>query len=231
MTYRKQAQTTASRICGVLIVGMLLVVMALGHRLLAPTSSTAAPAIDIPRSEQPQPQPAPQPVLGKDAPPGSMPRLERRSALSEADGAVPEGTTILDDDIPGVAKLRPALLAALREAAADAADDGVTFFVTSGWRSSAYQNQLLREAISEYGSEAEAARWVASAETSPHVSGDAIDIGHADAMAWLSERGAAYGLCQLYGNEPWHYELRPAAIAHGCPPLYADPTHDPRMQR
>ena len=45
------------------------------------------------------------------------------------------------------------------------------------------------------------------------------------------QHGAAYGLCQIYGNEPWHYELRPAAGDHGCPALYADPTHDPRMQR
>ena len=49
--------------------------------------------------------------------------------------------------------------------------------------------------------------------------------------AWLSERGAEYGLCQIYGNEPWHYELRPEAGAQGCPPTYADPTQDPRMQR
>jgi D-alanyl-D-alanine carboxypeptidase len=72
---------------------------------------------------------------------------------------------------------------------------------------------------------------VATGTTSAHVSGDAVDIGPAGATQWLSERGAAYGLCQIYGNEPWHYELRPEAIGNGCPPMYADPTHDPRMQR
>jgi hypothetical protein len=46
----------------------------------------------------------------------------------------------------------------------------------------------------------------------------------------LSERGARYGLCQIYGNESWHYELRAKAISRGCPAMYADPTHDPRMQ-
>jgi D-alanyl-D-alanine carboxypeptidase len=51
------------------------------------------------------------------------------------------------------------------------------------------------------------------------------------ATAWLSKRGAAYGLCQIYRNEPWHYELRTNAIDHGCPPMYADPTRDPRMQQ
>jgi hypothetical protein len=63
------------------------------------------------------------------------------------------------------------------------------------------------------------------------VSGDAVDIGPSAAAAWLSEHGAAYGLCRIYGNEPWHYELRPEATERGCPPMYADPTHDPRMQQ
>jgi LAS superfamily LD-carboxypeptidase LdcB len=137
--------------------------------------------------------------------------------------------TVFDDDLPAVAKLDPDLLGALRQAATDAAGGGVAFFVTSGWRSPGHQERLLREAVAEYGSEEEAARWVASVDTSAHVSGDAIDVGSA-AAAWLSEHGAAYGLCQTYGNESWHYELRPEAIHESCPPMYADPTQDPRMQ-
>jgi D-alanyl-D-alanine carboxypeptidase len=152
-------------------------------------------------------------------------------AFGEADGAVPDGATVFDDEIPGVANLDSDLLGAVRHAATDAAGDGVEFVVDSGWRSPAYQSQLLRDAVSEYGSEAEAARWVATPETSAHVSGDAVDIGPSDAAAWLSEHGAGYGLCQVYGNEPWHYELRTEAIDHGCPLVYADPTHDPRMQQ
>jgi LAS superfamily LD-carboxypeptidase LdcB len=112
----------------------------------------------------------------------------------------------------------------------EAARDGIRFVVDSGWRSPEYQEQLLREAIAKYGSEREAARWVATPNTSPHVSGDAIDIGPPVAAAWLSKHGATYGLCQIYRNEPWHYELRPDAVDHGCPGMYADPTHDPRMQ-
>ena len=152
------------------------------------------------------------------------------AATTVADGAVPDGATVFDDEIPGVANLDPALLGALRQAATDAADDGVEFFVDSGWRSPQYQEQLLHEAVSKYGSGAEAARWVATAETSAHVSGDAVDIGPLDVAAWLSAHGAEYGLCQIYGNEPWHYELRPEAIDHGCPPIYPDPTRDPRMR-
>ena len=139
--------------------------------------------------------------------------------------------TVFDDEVPAVAKLDPDLLVALRLAATEAARNRVEFSVNSGWRSPAFQNQLLREAIAEYGSEEEAARWVATADTSPHVSGEAIDIGPIDATTWLSTHGTDYGLCQIYRNEPWHYELRPDAIDHGCPPTYADPTHDPRMRQ
>ena len=178
----------------------------LGYELPASSSSTAASPVDVPRREH-------------------------RGALGEAGGAVPDDTTAFDDGIPGVANLDPDLLGALRRAATDAADQGVGVFVDSGWRSPEYQEQLLDEAIAKYGSEEEAARWVATPETSAHVKGDAVDIGPAGAATWLSARGAAYGLCRIYGNEPWHYELRPEAVHHGCPPVYADPTHDPRLRQ
>jgi len=235
MTYSEPARTTIRRIPRILGAGLLVVVAAiaaaLGYQLLASSSSTAASPTDVPRSEHPRPQLPPWRAVGEAASPTDVPRGEHRGALGEADGVVPDGTTVFDDEIPGVANLDPALLGALRQAATDAADDGVEFFVDSGWRSPEYQDQLLREAFSTYGSEEEAARWVATADTSPHVSGDAIDIGPFDATAWLSEHGAKYGLCQIYSNESWHYELRPEAIDHGCPPMYADPTHDPRMQQ
>ncbi|GAB3569115.1 M15 family metallopeptidase [Amycolatopsis endophytica] len=152
-------------------------------------------------------------------------------AIGRADGAVPDGVTVFDDEFPAVANLDPDLLAALRHAATDAAREGIRFVVNSGWRSPEYQEHLRREAVAKYGSDEEAARWVATAETSAHVSGDAVDIGPSAAATWLREHGARYGLCQIYRNEPWHYELRPDAVSAGPPPLYADPTHDPRMRR
>ncbi|MDA0160909.1 M15 family metallopeptidase [Solirubrobacter ginsenosidimutans] len=174
---------------------------------------------------------SPSAAASSPPPPADRSRDERGDVLGEAGGAVPGGTTVFDDEVPGVANLDRALLRALRRAATAAANDGVEFVVDSGWRSPDYQERLLREAVLQYGSQAEAARWVATPTTSAHVSGQAVDIGPADAAAWLSGHGAAYGLCQVYGNEPWHYELRPEAIAQGCPAMYADPTHDPRMQQ
>jgi len=210
MTSRAPARTTTRRIPRILAAGPLVVIAAIaavpGYQLLASSSSTAAPPADARRSEH-------------------------GGALGEAGGAVPDGTTVFDDEVPGVANLDPSLLGALRRAARDAAADGVELDVDSGWRSPAYQEQLLDEAVSKYGSEQEAARWVATPGTSAHVKGDAVDIGPSDAAAWLSEHGAEYALCQIYRNEPWHYELRRQAVDHGCPRTYADPTHDPRMQR
>ena len=226
MTYSGRARTTTRRIrVRKIRVAALLVVTAaiagsLGDQLLESSSSTAAAPIDVLRSERPR--------LHSERP---RLRSEHRGALGEADGAVPDGTTVFDDEIPGVANLDPALLDALRRASKDAAADGIQFFVDSGWRSQEYQAQLLREAVAKYGSEEEAARWVATADTSPHVSGEAVDIAPSNATAWLSEHGAQYGLCQIYSNEPWHYELRPEAIDHGCPPVYADPTQDPRLRQ
>jgi zinc D-Ala-D-Ala carboxypeptidase len=233
VTYREPARTTIyrsrHRIRRIRIAGLLVVIAAiaaaLGNQLLASSSSTATSPTDVPRSEHRGLRSEHRGALGAPGAPGE------RGALGEADGAVPDGATVFDDDFPAVANLDPALLGALRQAATDAAGDGVEFLVNSGWRSPEYQGQLLQEAVSEYGSEEEAVRWVATAETSPHVSGDAVDVGPSDATAWLSEQGAEYGLCQIYGNEPWHYELRPEAIDHGCPAMYSDPTHDPRMQQ
>lgn len=148
--------------------------------------------------------------------------------LRDESGRVSGNVTVFDDSSAAVTKLDGDLLRALREAGADAASDGITIYVNSGWRSKDYQNDLLRDAVSKYGSMAAAARWVATPETSPHVSGDAVDVGKTNAMSWLSQHGAAYGLCQIYGNEPWHFELRDTS--NGCPQMYADPTHDPRMQ-
>jgi D-alanyl-D-alanine carboxypeptidase len=230
--YSEPARTTTRRIRirRIRLAGLLVVIgaiaVALGHQLPVSSSSTAASPIDVLPSEHPG-----APGERGGAVPGGTTVGEHRGALGEADGAVPDGTTLFDDEIPGVANLDPALLGALRQAATVAADAGVEFFVDSGWRSREYQGQLLREAVSKYGSEEEAARWVATPNTSPHVSGDAVDIGPSGDAAWLSEHGAEYGLCQIYGNEPWHYELRPEASDQGCPPMYADATQDPRMQQ
>ena len=214
MTQTAAARTKTRRTLRLTAVGLVVVVVAIIGTLVSQSMSSSVTSFgDVLRGDH-----------------GGT-TTEADGAVTEDDGALPDGVTVFDDQYPGVTNLDPDLLQALREAATDAADDGIEFYVNSGWRSPEYQNQLLREAVSKYGSEEEAARWVATADTSPHVSGDAVDIGSFDATAWLSEHGAEYGLCQIYSNESWHYELRLQAIDRGCPPMYADPTHDPRMRQ
>ncbi len=72
---------------------------------------------------------------------------------------------------------------------------------------------------------------MATATTSPHVSGEAVGAGRSAATAWLSKHGAASGPCQINGNELWHYELRAEATTSGCPWRYVDPLHDPGIQQ
>lgn len=150
----------------------------------------------------------------------------------EGDGRIAEADRVsVFADTPAVTNLDPALLAAVQTAATAAEGDGVRLQINSGWRSAAYQQELLADAVDAYGSAEEAARWVATPENSEHVSGDAVDLGPVDGQDWLTRNGAAFGLCQIYRNEPWHFELRPEAPANGCPLMYADPTADPRVRR
>jgi len=108
---------------------------------------------------------------------------------------------------PAIANLDPALLAAVRAAADDAAADGVRLWITSGWRSRAKQESLLAEAVQRYGSRDEALRYVSTPDKSAHVTGHAVDIGPVEADRWLAQHGSDYGLCQSFANEIWHFEL------------------------
>ncbi len=202
------------------LVGLAVVIAAIVGTLGNQSrSSSAVSFADIPRDEH-----------GGSTTQDAAAVAEDDGAVTEKDGVLPKGVTVFDDQYPGVANLDTNLLHALREAASDAADEDIAIKVNSGWRSPEYQEQLLREAVSKFGSEEEAARLVATPSTSAHVSGDAVDIGPFDAKVWLARHGATYGLCQIYRNESWHYELRPEAIGLGCPPMLADPAHA-RLQR
>lgn len=138
--------------------------------------------------------------------------------LGAADGYVADGESVrLTDDVPAVTGLAVALRDALLLANGDAAADGIEITLTSGWRSERYQQYLFDEAVTTYGSEAEASRWAKLPADSKHVTGDAVDVATADAMDWLNRFGSAYGLCQTYANEAWHFEL--VADASGACPL------------
>ncbi|MFC0437731.1 M15 family metallopeptidase [Kutzneria buriramensis] len=138
--------------------------------------------------------------------------------LGAADGVIADdaGISPFDTGLPAIAKLDAGLLDAVQKAATDAAAKGITMRVTSGWRSKAYQQQLLDDAVRTYGGMNEARKHVATPDASHHITGKAVDIGPTNADDWLQRHGADYGLCQAYANEMWHFEL---VVAPGltCP--------------
>lgn len=166
------------------------------------------------------------------APHLSSPAVETPEYAAEAPGGSDstgiEAPSEIDDAGSATANLVPEMREALREATDAAAADGVFLEVNSGWRSAEEQQELFDAAVAQYGSEEEAARWVAPV-TSMHVRGRAVDIGPLEATDWLGRNGARYGLCQTYANEAWHYEYMPEAIDGACPEQYADAGQDPRL--
>jgi zinc D-Ala-D-Ala carboxypeptidase len=168
-------------------------------------------------------------ALGAHTPP-TLPSLsiglaDRRSPMAPAvdpgDGsAPPDGRTLTPFDVQDAAveRLDPTLLSAIQNAAKAAAADGITMTITSGWRSPEFQQRLLDNAIQTYGSFAAARQYVQTPEASKHVTGQAVDVGGQGADPWLITNGSRFGLCQIYANELWHFELATDA-AGKCPAL------------
>jgi D-alanyl-D-alanine carboxypeptidase len=143
-----------------------------------------------------------------------------RAATDTYGGWIPDGQTLspFDTSNPAVTNLDPALLAAVQKAADAAKAQGVDLRINSGWRSAGFQQRLFDDAVRTYGSVDVARQFVASADVSKHVVGQAVDIAPIEADQWLIRNGAPFGLCQIYANELWHFEL--AVDRQGnCPSL------------
>jgi D-alanyl-D-alanine carboxypeptidase len=135
-------------------------------------------------------------------------------AVDTTGGSIPDGRMVSPFDIvnPVVGLLDPLLLKAIQDATQAAAAEGVDVKLTSGWRSKGFQQRLFGDAVNTYGSADIARQFVASPDVSMHV------VGPTAADDWMIRNGARFGLCQIYANEIWHFEL--AVDAQGnCPPL------------
>ena len=157
--------------------------------------------------------PPPRPAVGQE------PLRIGPAAQDTVGGWLPEGRTLspFDVDHPIVEWLDPALLQAVQDAARRAEADGIEMRITSGWRSTGFQERLFADGVRTYGSVEAAREFVAAPERSKHVTGEAVDIAPVEADRWLIANGAKFGLCQIYANEIWHFEL--AAVDGRCPPL------------
>ncbi|BDX29807.1 D-alanyl-D-alanine carboxypeptidase [Mycobacterium antarcticum] len=135
-------------------------------------------------------------------------------------GSLPNGDALTPFDVqdPAVGRLDPALLSAIQNASTAATADGITMTITSGWRSPEFQQRLLDDAVHTYGSFTAAREYVQTPEASKHVVGAAVDVGGVSADQWLIANGTRFGLCRIYANELWHFELATGADGN-CPPL------------
>ncbi|RDH79407.1 peptidase M15 [Mycolicibacterium moriokaense] len=142
------------------------------------------------------------------------------AAVDTVGGYLPDGRMLspFDTANPVIGWLDPPLLAAVQKAARSASSDGVDVQITSGWRTKGFQQRLFADGVRTYGSVAAAQQFVASPETSQHVVGKAVDVGPVEADNWMIRNGPRFGLCQIYANEIWHFEL--VADQNGnCPAL------------
>jgi zinc D-Ala-D-Ala carboxypeptidase len=161
-----------------------------------------------------------EPVSTTEATAAPEPLTIGPAATDTYGGWLPDGQTLspFDTSDPVLAQLDPALLKAVQDAADAAKQQGVDLRINSGWRSKGFQQRLFDDAVRQYGSVQIASQFVASPEVSKHVVGQAVDVAPVDADKWLIANGAQFGLCQIYANELWHFEL--AVDPQGnCPPL------------
>ncbi|WP_433715571.1 M15 family metallopeptidase [Nocardia sp. CA-084685] len=121
----------------------------------------------------------------------------------------------------GTEGLEPMLAAAYTQAENQAHAEGVALYINSGYRTPAEQQALWDEGVRTYGSPDQARRWVLPPNESTHVQGRAIDVGPRAGAQWLEANGNRWGLCRIYQNEWWHFELA-TGPGGACPALRAD---------
>lgn len=120
----------------------------------------------------------------------------------------------------GTDGLEPASALAYTLAEREAHAQGVPLSITSGYRTPAEQQALWEDGVATYGPDG-ARRWVLPPEESTHVSGQAIDVGPWRGAQWLEANGYRWGLCRIFENEWWHFELATLPGA-SCPPMKPD---------
>ena len=140
---------------------------------------------------------------------------ERSLGPSAITTAKPEATTI-----------HPKVRLRFESARVAAAQEGISLYIASGFRTLERQRYLFERAVKKYGSESEAAKWVLPPDISHHPLGLALDINYPKdptGAQWLEKNGYRFGLCRVFENEWWHFEAT-TAPGKRCPVLLPDAT-------
>jgi len=108
---------------------------------------------------------------------------------------------------------------------AAATKDGISWGVTSSYRSVAKQRELFEAEVKKRGSVAKARKWVAPPGNSAHNKGLAVDIHELysnrknfknnPVWKWLTANGPKYKFKQSMTWEPWHWEYTTGKIETG----------------
>jgi protein involved in polysaccharide export with SLBB domain len=145
-------------------------------------------------------------------------------------------------DYPEI-RLMPAAAKALEEMIRDARAAGIKLVPASGFRAHARQQTIFDQAVDNYGSEEQAARWAAPPGYSEHHTGFALDFGDMSiggretrAYQWLTTNAGSFGFELSFPGggavsfEPWHWryvgdaESRKVFRSQGPQALFAAPT-------
>ena len=81
---------------------------------------------------------------------------------------------------------------------------GQSMRINSGYRSPTRQAELFNQAVSKYGSESAARKWVAPPGKSNHGRGIAADLSNSG--GWAHANAGKFGLNFRMSHEPWHVE-------------------------
>ncbi|MEV6428216.1 M15 family metallopeptidase [Nocardia sp. NPDC051463] len=150
-----------------------------------------------------------------------LPALVAIAPAAPTASATPVDERVVAGSATGTEGLEPKLALAYSLAHDQAEAEGVGLSITSGYRTPEQQEELWLNGLQTYGSPDEARRWVLPSSESTHVSGQAIDVGPRGGAQWLEANGNRWGLCRIYENEWWHFELA-TLPGLACPPLRAD---------
>ena len=186
------------------------------ERLTASVTPAPTPAIT------PTPEPTPTPGPYSDKPDIDVTSWEYR--LANADNSIGEYTPELDT-VEGQ-KLDKRMTDAMKDFVAAARAQGLSVYLSSGYRSYDEQNYLYQRKVSQYGEE-QAKKIVAPPGTSEHQTGLACDITdkyyefkdssleNTALYQWMSQHCQEYGFIVRYPKdkedvtgiiyEPWHF--------------------------
>lgn len=234
MSRKRRLTVTLSALAVVLVAGVAIGIWALQNQdtvtIAQPTTTPAATPTPTPT---PTPEPSPEPQWDVDSP-GSLQVVVNKQRPLDPIGWIPDELVWPDIPNPSGEPLHPEAAQAAEQMFIEAQAAGLPFWLVSGYRDFAYQEQLFNNFSANYGVE-EAETFSARPGHSEHQTGLAIDISECDGCGlteafgdtpqgiWVRENAHRFGYIMRYHAgeqatvgyvyEPWHFRYVGTEIA------------------